>query len=338
MEIAHLAPLMMPSTSLPINIPSAPIVPAPIVPVNQDSGVSVSKISVDENAHFFATFIDGSSLRAGIEYCRLANTEGVFRFSKDKIVYEQGDADNTILNVIEIKTYELTEYTFVSKADEIVVGVNLSDLRNITRNVGKKDQLNMYILEGEPKSLYIQIKSQSEKGSESNLYLLPITSSSYTVYKLPEYQRKKKDPTVTIYQSDFSKLCKSLVTIKCSYVTVHGFKNGIIMKGILNTGAIGSVKEFGKCNNTSNQVNLKSINNDTSGNIVRSKVAPPKLNIGEANEIERFKIDINIIKYLVKLNAMSATGTLKVYIERGLPMKIQLSVGSFGRCTVYING
>lgn len=336
MEIAQLAPLTMPSKALPISIPSAPIVSAPIVSTEQDSGISVSKISVDENAYFFATFTDGASWRNLIEFSRLSNETGVFRFSRHKIVYEQSDRDNNLLNVIKLRTHELTDYNFVSKNDEIIVGINLSEMRNITRNVGKKDSLDLYILEGEPKSLYIRIRSQSEKGSESNLYLLPITSSGYTAYKLPEYQRGKKDPTVTVYQSDFSKLCKSLVTIKSAYVTIHGFNKGIIIKGILSTGAIGSVKEFGKCGNAT-QTNLKSITNE-SGNIIRAKAAPPRLNIGEAGEVERFKIDISIVKQLVKLNSLSPTGTVKFHVEKNLPLKISCAVGNMGTLTSYIMG
>lgn len=327
-------PLIIPvNTNLPLLI-QTPVLSSTSVQAN--STVSVSKISVDNEANFFATFTDGSSLRACIEFLRISSLEGVFRFAKDKILYEQGNSDNTLLNVIELKTYELTDYSFVSKSDEIVVGVNLADLRNITRNVGKKDSLDFYMLPNEPKNLYVRIRSQTEKGSESNLYLLPITNSSYTVYKLPEYQRSKRDPTCTVYQSDFSKLCKSLIAIKSSYVAVQGFKKGIIVKGILNTGAIGSVKEFGKCNVTPVQTNLKSITMDGT-NIIRSKVAPPRLQIGEVGEIERYKIDTDIIKCLVKINSLSPTANIKFYIEKNLPLKLTCPIGNMGKISVYIN-
>ena len=326
-----LNPLGSLSLSVPVNLtPKQP----------QNTGVIVSKINVDNDAAFFATFIDGSSFRNMIEYIRLPNTEGVFRFTKHKIFYEQGDADRNILNVINLKTYELTDYSFDSKSDEVIVGINLADLRNITRNVGKKDHIDLYKLPAEPKNLYIRIRSQSEKGSESNLYLLPITTISYTVYTLPVYERGKKDPTCTVYQSDFSKLCKSLVTIKCGHTNVHGFEKGVIYKGILNTGAIGSVKEFGKCTGSqANQPRLKSIFNEASNNaIIKAKRPPPRLNIGEIGEIERFRIDISIIKYLIKLNALSPTGTIKMYIEKGLPLKMVCNIGTFGKIAVYLMG
>ena len=321
------------------NIPSVTPVVVPTTGVNHKADdVTVSKISVDNDASFFATFVDGSSFRNMIEYIRLPNIEGVFRFTKNKILYEQGDADNTILNVVDLTTYELTEYSFNSKTDEVVVGISLADLRNITRNVGKKDHIDLYKLSGEPKNLYIQIRSQSEKGSESNLYLLPITCTSYTMYRMPDYARGEHDPTCTIYQSDFSKLCKSLTTIKCSHAYVHGFVKGMIVKGFLNTGAIGSVKEFGKCNNTPVQANLKSIVPYGTSNIIRSTVPAPKLRIGEIGEIERFRIEIGILKYLIKLNALSPSGTLKIHIEKGLPLKMVCNIGTFGKMSVYLMG
>jgi hypothetical protein len=304
-----------------------------------ENNVLLAKKQVDMNATFFATFIDGSSFRNMIEYVRLPSIDGVFRFTKHKILYEQGDKDNNILNVVELKTYELVDYEFNSKSEEIVVGINLAEMRNICRNVGKKDHIDLYKLPGEPKHLYIRIRSQSEKGSESNLYLMNITTTDYTVYTLPEYSRGKKDPTCTIYQSDFSKLCKSLVVIKCSHAMIHGFQKGVICKGILNTGIIGSVKEFGKCNvNESSSGQLKSIEPAGKGTIVKASRPPPRLNVGEVGEIERFRIDISIIKFLQKLNALSLTGTIKVYIEKKLPMKMVCNIGTFGKMSTYLMG
>ena len=332
------------NTATPLNqltpIPSSIVLqpPAKTEPKSNTDLILLTKKPVDNNATFLATFIDGSSFRNMIEYIRLPSIEGVFRFTKHKVLYEQGDKDNNILNVVELKTYELVDYEFTSKSEEIVVGINLAELRNICRNVGKKDHIDLYKLPGEPKNLYIRIRSQSERGSESSLYLLHITTTNYTVYTLPEYARGKKDPTCTIYQSDFSKLCKSFGVIKCNHAMIHGFKKGIICKGILNTGAIGSVKEFGKCNNESSDNQLKSIAEVGSCAIVKANKPPPRLNIGEIGEIERFRIDISIIKFLQKLNALSPTGTIKVYIEKKLPLKMVCNIGTFGKMSTYLMG
>jgi hypothetical protein len=120
---------------------------------------------------------------------------------------------------------------------------------------------------------------------------------------------------------------------------IHGFQKGIICKGILSTGIIGSVKEFGKCNiNDSSSTQLKSIEPAGPGTIVKASRPPPRLNVGEVGEIERFRIDISIIKYLQKLNALSPTGTIKVYIEKKLPMKMVCNIGTFGKMSTYLMG
>ncbi len=324
---------------------SVQLLPIPSANVNSlmhrdDNECTISEKKIDNNSSFFASFTDGSSFRNMIEFIRLVNIEGVFRFRKDSIIYEQSDNENNILNVITLRSYHLTEYEFSSKSEEIIVKVNLSDLRNITRNVGKKDQVDIYKLSEEPNSLYVRIRSQSEKGSDPQTYLISTSSTDYTIYRQPEYRRGKKDPTCTVYQTDFSKLCKSLVTIKCSHAMIHGFEHGIIFKGVLSSGNIGSVKEFGKC--SSNQAvsvsSMKSVfNNNNNLKVKKSSAPPPRLKIG-SGETEIFKIPINIIKYLIKLNALSPTGTLKIYVEKDLPLKLVCDIGGFGKISTYLMG
>ncbi len=298
----------------------------------RDTKIIISEKPVDPNASFFATFRDGSSFRNMIEYIRLVNIDGIFRFSKENVFYEKGDNDNNILNVIKLKTYELTDYEFESESEEIVISTNMSDFRNITRNVGKKDHIDVYKLPNEPNNLYLRIK-----GDKEQTFLLPLTNNNeYTLYTLPVYSRLKNNPTCTINQNDFSKLCKSINTTKCVHAIFHGFDKGIICKGIFSTGQIGSVEEFGKCRTHYSQVKTSLKSFYPSGNIIKSKVPPPLLNISEIGEIERFKIDIKIIKYLIKLNALSPTGTIKIYIEKGLPFKMVCNIGTFGKITVYL--
>ena len=318
-----------------INLDSSLSSDSPYLTEDLNGKFETTTKKLDPTSSFFATFVDGSSFRYMIEYLRLPSIEGVFRFSRDKIVYEQEDSDKNILNKVELKVYELTEYEYKSTSDEIVVGINLSEIRNICRNVGKKDHIDLYKLPDEPKNLYIQIRSQTEK-SEPNIYMIPITTTNYVTYQIPPYSRPKQKPTCTVHQNDFSKLCKSLVTINCDKAKIHGFNRGVVFKGITKTGAIGSVKEFGKMPKSKGPT-MKSIM-PSSGKVVKSSKPPPKLNIGEMGEVENFKIPISIIKVLVKINALSPTGTIKIYIEKGLPLKMLCNVGTFGKLTIYLMG
>lgn len=302
--------------------------------LNQE--LMISEKLIDNDASFFATFVDGSSFRNMIEYIRLNNTKGVFRFGDKKIKYEQEDSTGKVLIIVEIKTYELTDYNFRSRCDEIPIGINLAKLRDITRVIGKKDHMDLYRLSGEPDILYIRVKSQTEKGSgdQSNLYPVYLIENNYETYGVPQYARGRKDPNCTIYQSDFSKFFKSIAVIKCNHVILHCFEYGIVVKGITNFSTVGAVKEFGRCNQNTGTQNLKSVVG--AYNITKSDKPKPRLNITELGEVEKYKISLDVAKTLNKLNGLSPNGTIKIYAEKGLPLKMVCNIGSFGKMTIYI--
>ena len=98
------------------------------------------------------------------------------------------------------------------------------------------------------------------------------------------------------------------------------------------------IKEYGKCrtatmSKTSTSKSIVSLNDK---NIIKSQVAPPKLNIRDSNEIERFRIYNSNLKCLAKMNGFSPNGTIKFYIEEGLPMKLVCGIGTFGKLTILI--
>jgi len=283
----------------------------------------------DKNARFFATFIDGSSFRYLIEYLRLTSLDGTFVFTKDYITYQKQDDDKTIFNDVTIRTYELTNYHFSSTNSEIVATVNLSDLRNKTRTVGKKDQLDIFRNEDEPSNFYIQVRSQ-EKSSGDNavFYCMSMKSQNINIYKLEEYSRGKTNPNCTVYQPDFSKLCKALVANKCGYAEFIGYKKGIVIKGYSSENKIIMIKEYGKCD--------MSANNNNSFNATDANKSAPKLNIRDVHEIERFKIPIDNIKALSKINGFGANSTLKIYIEPNAPLKIVTPIGSYGELKILL--
>lgn len=291
---------------------------------------------VDQNASFWATFIDGSSLRYLIEYLRMSSTEGTFIFTKDEIIYQKQDEDQGILNDVRLKTYELIDYEFDSENPEIIAIIDLSNLRNKTRTVGKKEQLDIYRIKDEPSNFYVQVRSQ-EKSSGDNpvFYCMKMRSEDVTLYELPIYSRGKKNPNCTIYQTDFSKVCKALVTNKCTYTEFTGYERGIIIKGYTNDGQVAMVKQYGKCQTipASKSSTAKSVNTNET---LKSSVPKPKLNIKDSGIVEKYRVHISTIKSLAKINGFSGNGTIKIYIEKGLPMKITSNVGSFGKLNIII--
>lgn len=291
----------------------------------------VQSKKMDNNASFFATIIDGSSFRYLIEYLRLSSTEGTFVFTKDYITYQQEDDDKTIFNDVKIKTYELTDYEFSSINTEIAATINLSDFRNKTRTVGKKEKMDIYRRPEEPSNFYIQVRSQEKADDNPVLYCMPMRSENVKIYELPIMSRGKNNPNCTIYQSDFSKVCKALAANKCSYVEFVGYEKGIIIKGYTSDGKMAMIKEYGKCRTGNSKTSATRSIVNTNPNI-----SAPKLNVRDADEIERFKINISIIKALSKINGFCSSGTIKFYIERGAPMKLYIPIGTFGKMRILI--
>ena len=292
---------------------------------------------IDIDGSFSATFDDGASFKNMIEYLRLSNMFGFFIFTKDTIIYQNGNKENTILNKVLIETYELTKYTFDSKSNEIIICINLSQLRDITKGVGRNDHVNIFRIKGEPNNLYIHIRSQGETGSsEPNKFLLPCSTSDITIYDMPPYERPINNPTCTVNLKEFSKFCKYVVTIKCNHVTVHGFKNGVMFKGITHYDTIGSVKEFGECTDDKPVLKLDGFSQENV-KIIKPTGPKPILRIRKLGEVEKFKISIPIIKYLIKLNGLCIGGTVKLYIEKDVPLKMICNIGSFGKMTTYLS-
>lgn len=303
-----------------------------------DEDIQSQDKKLDNSASFFATFIDGSSFRYLIEYLRLTSIEGTFIFTKDYIIYQKEDDDETIFNDVRIKTYELTDYEFSSINSEITATINLSDLRNKTRTVGKKEQLDIYRRPEEPSNFYVQVRSQEKSAGDNPVfYCMSMKNESVTIYEMPEYNRGKHNPNCTIYQSDFSKVCKALIANKCSYVEFIGYDKGIIIKGYGSDGKVAMVKEYGKCRNytTSRTSTAKSVV-PPEKNTIRPQVAPPRLSVRDSDEIERYRVHISNIKALAKINGFSSGGSIKFYIEPGSPMKLSVGIGTFGKLNILI--
>lgn len=307
---------------------------------DSDENTNIRKIEsreLDQNASFFATFMDGSTLRYLIEYLRLTTTEGTFIFSKDYITYQKGDEDHTIFNDVRLKTYELTDFEFSSVNTEVPVTLNLAELRNKTRTVGKKEQMDIYRRAEEPGNFYIQVRAQEKTGSEPTLYCMQMKTENINIdiYKLPEYARGKKNPNCTVHQTDFTRICKSLVASKCSYAEFIGYDKGIVIKGMSSDNKIVLVKQYGKCRQ--NTATKTSTTESIMPSSDKNRKAPAvKLNVRDSDELEHFKIDISTIKTLAKVNGFCNNGTIKFYIERELPMKLCVPIGGFGKMSILV--
>lgn len=287
---------------------------------------------IDFNSSVRAEFADSYSFRNTVEYIRVNNSAGAFRFYEDRIIYEQANSKQTLLNQFIIYANELTDYEFNSKSGIIVLNVNLAELRQRTKTIGKKDRLAIYKMP-QDKNMYLEIYSQnsSNMGEHPNIHCIETMPPAFAEYNIHEYDRQKR-PLCTIHQGDFAKCCSSFIAVKCSHVIAHGYPRGIVFEGKKQTGETTSCKKFGKC-----KTDISAPSPASDKLIVRRipNATPAKLVFND-ERIDYIIIPSEIIKSLSKLNNLSTNGTIKIYFEENSPLCLICNIGTYGELTVHI--
>jgi hypothetical protein len=297
-----------------------------------------------ENPVIFAEVNDGYTFRNLIEFLKATNVAGNFVFTPEGIFYSRSDAQETILNEVFIPKCNLTYYIYNTPQPEVVVGMTLSNVRKITKPIGKKDTVRFYMHPNDP-LFYIQNVSVTTKAlSRSNTNFVKPQQFERVEYDPPEFARGEDDPNCTVPVVDFCRMCTAMNSI-CSSVTVRGFQRGIIFEGMMEGSVSGRIDRFGVID-TQPAINAVA-GPDISGleNINLDKIKMPhgkmpKLVIKSPNDhsINTIRIKISTIKSLAKLNNLSSpNGIIKVYIEKDLAtMKLICNIGTYGKLTVYL--
>lgn len=338
-----------------------------IVPTIENN-INFNEMLYYESGSFVVEFNDGYSFRNLIEYLKITNIKGNLCFSKNAIRYQQQDNNNITFNDIEINTFELPFYQFNSQSEEIIVGINITDLRAITRTIGKKDSVRLFKEADEP-SLYIQIISSNNQGGGLNM--IRTQQIEVRKYKFDHYCKSEDNPTCTIAISNFTRMCASMTAVKPTVVTMYGFEHGLIMGGRVKGDILGKIEKFGitdedidimnfplynKLNNSrgneshmSNGEQMKTISYNQGNGGGGGTIPKPKLVVTSANSDENMddteespsypiliQIRSNIIKALAKLNNLSPNSTIKFYIEQNKPLKMVCKIGYYGTLRIYI--
>lgn len=268
----------------------------------------------EDTSEFLADFIDGYSFRNLIEYLRSTNTHGNIMLDKDGIYYQQSDANESLINDFEIDASELVRYEFYSDKEHIVLGININDMRTLTKSIGKKDSVRLYKLSQDP-ILYIQIMNSSERSADrSNMSIIRPQKLHQITYVLPEYTK----PNLVVHALDFSKACAGMSTIKCPYVQTTSTGKGIVFKAVMNNGIVGKVESLG----------------DTKTASLES--TPIRLNIVDRECYANVNIKASTVKALSKINNLTSNGTVKIYTEKDKPLKFVTKIGIYGTLSIYV--
>lgn len=294
-----------------------------------------------------AEFAEGYSVRGIIDYLKLTNVSGTFIFSKDSITYSQSDAKNSILNNLEIRGFDLTPYTF-SHDGPIAYGVNMNNLKQTMAVIGKKDSVRLISFANQP---FIFIQHLGQGGNESskrNVSMIRVQTAETVQMTVEGYRRPESDPNCTVRVQDFCKTCANIVRVKCDFVTIKGSTHGIRFQAMLDGNIAGSYYEFGSYNRApfeedTTNIQLKRLTEYLASLSVETAAAaaptggdtPIRLVIKEADDTTSHKIRSSHIKALSKLANSFKEGTVKLYMEPNLPLKLVFN-NTYCRLTVFL--
>jgi len=263
---------------------------------------------------FSASFSEGGILKNLIEYLKITNHSGTFFFSKDKITFRQSEVNTKIINKIEIRCKDLSSYEF-NNDSEISIGVNLHDVSMIVKYLGKKDSWTMFQNSDEKTILYfLNMNLNSLSGQQQmNTSLVRLQCIDIMAFEEPIYSQPETNPNITMNSQEFVRIWKTFCSMKCDNINIIGRGNGLVIVSISKGQIYGRVQKIGN----TEEINL--------GNDIENH---PDLIV---------TIDSSTMKSLCKIGSLSsAQSVIKIFMEKGKPLKIIANIGTFGKLEVFV--
>lgn len=314
-----------------------------------ESDVTTSTVELSSQEPLvIAEFMDGYSFRGIIDYLKLTNVSGTFIFSKDFITYSQSDAKNSVLNNLDIRTCDLTHYKLHHDAP-IAYGVNMNNMKHTMGVIGKKDGVRLISFAHQP-FIFIQHLGQgSDRTSDRNASMIRVQTTEPLQMTVEGYRRAENDPNCTVRVQSFCKTCADIVRVKCDYITIKSSSHGIRFQAMLDGNIAGSYYEFGSFNKNPFEEDSKTIQlkrlTQYLASLSLEPAAPPaaagagpapvRLIIKDSEDDDSIRIRSSHIKALSKLVNSFRDGTVKMYMEPGLPLKLVFN-NTYCRLTIFL--
>ena len=293
----------------------------------------------DPNSSFTAVFGDAYTFRSLLEFINVTSSSGTFVFGKDYITYIQGAEPTTILNDFTVDPNDIIEYQYDSIYHEILVKLETNSIRSITRSVKKKDQLKICKVSGD-ESIYMEIVGGSS-GTDDNAnlgILRPIRVAEIKEYSVDDYERSESDPNCRVMTSSFCGACTSFQHIGERDVEIRGYQTGITISSSYEGSTAGKIFRFGRVSDEelaeTSQSTLNGINPIQGNNGNALIIVDDDNNLD--NKVPSLKISVATMKVLSKIGGLFTNGMVKIYLEKGRPMKLLVNVGEYGKLRIYV--
>src|SRR6516165_334855 len=243
---------------------------------------------------------DGYTVRIWTDHLFTTVTDGNFVFNQHGMTFTRSDSDGHITNVLDIDGYKLPKYK--CSAEEIMFGCTVSNFREITQTITKKDSLKLDIFKKDP-NLYAQVVGSDAKYSSSDqsqrISYQKVNNSSL---EIEPYTRPIDKPNCSIPVNHFCEITKKLTKNIKHNKYIHIRVGGSFIK--LGKASPGGITSF-------------------------------EFSIGDykPNDPEQYNFFINskIIKSLSKLNNLSCNyACLQIYCEKDRLLKMRWTIGNYG--------
>lgn len=272
-------------------------------------------------------FVDAYSFRCLIEYLNLTNDDGNLIFTPKGIYYSRENDSKQILNEIVINGHELTRYEYNSDKDKVVSGLNMVQFKGSTKKIGKKDIARLSVFNS---GACLQVIGSPKMSSDDDMDLIRTQRLNHEYYTINGYQ-EEDEPNFTESMQKFTSACSDQASCKDDLVTVIGLERGIVMEARQGGNLRACIKCLGRVEETTT---IRS--NSYSEKIARTSGKSLRIVVKYPNEIVRYRIPRRIVSALSKLTNISPNGTVKVYMQPSLPIKLVFHISSYGKLTIYL--
>jgi hypothetical protein len=270
----------------------------------------------------YMELVDAYSFRCLIEYLNYGNVEGNFIFTPKTITYSNATSNNQVLNEIIIHGHELTKYEYNYDKEELVVGVSLTQFKSSTKKIGKKDIARLSVM---PSGICLQIIGSPKVSSGDDMDLIRTYRLEKERFVIDGYQ-DITDPNFVDSIQKFTSLCSYQAACKDDDVIFIGLERGIMTEARHGGDLRASLKNLGQVDDSSSR----------SEKITKTAGKQIRVVKKHRDEITRCRVPRDIVAALGKLGNISPNGTVKGYIQPGLPLKFVLHISTYGELNIHL--
>ena len=226
--------------------------------------------------------------------------------------------------------------------EEYPIAFDTTEFFNITKSIGKRDGIKIYLLPDDNKLSVQLLKVSTKDPGSAEIFFVNILQAEHSRYTSNIYT---SEPNIRVLAKNFTDMCGCVIDQKCEFLCVEGDDSGLIFKGIQANKSESYIKRYDAQNSSyMRQENIQLASNiDDIANMLKNVNIEKKngtkglsLNVVSNNSIS-IKIPIVTIKGLSKVhNCCPNNALLKFYVEKGKPLKIQCSISTYGDYEIFL--